>query len=378
MKFFNLLLVSVVLFTSCKKEVVSKTTPTSTPKPKVIDSTNVNTSSSNEKDSISIYRVGFYINTYPLNSDTILKGKLVKGKKINNIELFFEFNYNGKGVILPQKTIDCITIPGIQLIFNKLDTLKNNGKLFYTLSGTPSNSGLAKFKININNEYGRTAYSSSLNEEYKIIDLNVNGYSDPLVDIEGNIYKTVWIGKQLWMAENLKTTKYNDGTPVPLNQNGLSSWYNVYPGYCFYNNDEKNKNIYGTLYQWGVVEKQKVCPTGWKVPSDYDFYTLTGYLENDDFLAEKLKETLTWKKSAYFNTTNWSLFSALAAGSRGEGFAELGISTGFWSSSRGKILNTTNPKAFTMYYNTGYFSGGVNNPDEYFFYVRCVKNQPNN
>ena len=239
---------------------------------------------------------------------------------------------------------------------------------------------MAKFKIDINNENGRTAFNSNFIEEYKILKINVNGFSDPLVDIEGNVYKTVWIGKQLWMAENLKSTKYNDGTPVPLNQDAFSSYSysSLYPGYCYYNNDANNKNIYGALYQWGVVEKQKVCPVGWSVPSDYDFYTLTGYLGKDDFLAEKLKDSLTWKKSEYFKATNWSLFSALPGGYRGEDFSGLSINTGFWSSSRGKILNTTNPKVFIMHYNTGYFSASLNNSDEYFYYIRCIKTQPNN
>jgi len=380
MKYVNLFLVLGVLLSSCKKEVVNNQTSTPTPIPKVTDSTNLNNSNSNSEDTFRIYQ----LNWYSQGPDTIFKGRLNQGKSIPNIEFYIDFSYYRNGVIIPETSVECLTIPGISLKYKKIDTTttSNNpyqtqsGKIYYSISGTPLKSGLAKFKINIKNQNGHSVFVNG--NKTDTISFRINGYSEPITDIEGSSYKTVWIGTQLWMAENLKTTKYNDGTPIPLNQNALSGYSSLYPGYCYYNNDEKNKDIYGALYQWGVVEKQKVCPTGWRVPSDYDYYTLTGYLGNDDFLAEKLKEPLTWKNSAYFNATNSSLFSALAAGSRGEGFAELGISTGFWSSSRGKILNTTNPKAFTMYYNTGYFSGGVNNPDEYFFYVRCVKNQPNN
>ena len=365
----------VLLVSSCKKEVVSKTTSTQTNN----ISDTINSGNQTVKDTVRIYQLQW---GYSINPDTLLKGKLNQGKSVLNNELYVDFQYAGQGEIIPEKNVECITIPGISLTFKKIDTTttKNIGKIFYSVSGTPSKSGLAKFKIKINNKNGNSIYVKSIYSKTNAdtISLRVNGFSEPLNDIDGNSYKTVWIGKQLWMAENLKTTKYNDGTSIPLNENGLSDYSSLYPGYCFYNNDANNKNIYGALYQWKIVEKQNVCPTGWKVPSDYDYYTLTGYLGNDDLLAEKLKETLTWKKSSYFDATNSSLFSALAAGSRGEDFSELGVSTGFWSSSRGKILDTTNPKVFIMNYNRGYFAGSLNCPDEYFFYIRCIKNQPNN
>ena len=75
-----------------------------------------------------------------------------------------------------------------------------------------------------------------------------------VTDIEGNVYKTVKIGSQWWMAENLKTTKYTDGNPIY--------------GYSWYGNDITNKNIYGALYNWDAVESGKLAPQGWHIPSD--------------------------------------------------------------------------------------------------------------
>ncbi len=89
----------------------------------------------------------------------------------------------------------------------------------------------------------------------------------PVTDADGNSYKTILIGKQIWMAENLKTTKYNDGTDIPLVTND-SIWSTLTThAYCWYNNDINNKNIYGALYNWYVVNTGKLCPTGWHVPT---------------------------------------------------------------------------------------------------------------
>ena len=88
-------------------------------------------------------------------------------------------------------------------------------------------------------------------------------------DIDGNEYKTIQIGTQEWMAENLKTTKYNDGNSIP-NVTDIIEWSNLTTGaYCWYNNDAAaNKATYGALYNWFAVNTDKLCPTNWHVPSD--------------------------------------------------------------------------------------------------------------
>ena len=84
-----------------------------------------------------------------------------------------------------------------------------------------------------------------------------------VTDIDGNVYQTVKIGTQTWMVENLKTTKFNDGTSIPNITDSLAWWALSTPGYCFYNNDTANKSIYGALYNWYTVKTDKLAPTGW-------------------------------------------------------------------------------------------------------------------
>ena len=101
--------------------------------------------------------------------------------------------------------------------------------------------------------------------------LQRNSFSQPeiVTDIDGNRYKTIMIGNQIWMAENLKTTKLNDGTQI-LRVTDKLTWSKLnIPAYCWDNNDDGEKNKqYGVLYNWYTVETGKLCPTGWHVPSD--------------------------------------------------------------------------------------------------------------
>lgn len=105
---------------------------------------------------------------------------------------------------------------------------------------------------------------------------------ETVTDIDGNTYKAVTIGSQTWMAENLKTTKYNDGTSVPLITD-FTEWFGLNtPAYCWYDNSEaNNKETFGALYNWYAVETGKLCPTGWHVPSDDDWQTLVLYIDPD-------------------------------------------------------------------------------------------------
>jgi len=116
-------------------------------------------------------------------------------------------------------------------------------------------------------------------------------------DIDGNYYKTIQIGSQIWMAENLKTTRYNDGSNIPLVTDN-TAWSNLTtPGYCWYNNDAATyKNVYGALYNWYAVNTGKLCPSGWHVPSEYEWTLLVNYLGGVYAAGGKLKET---------GTTHW-------------------------------------------------------------------------
>lgn len=138
-----------------------------------------------------------------------------------------------------------------------------------------------------------------------------------VMDIDGNIYHTVTIGSQVWMIENLKTTKYNDGTSIPyVTEN--AEWANTeIPGYCWYNNDAINKVTYGGLYNWYAVNTGKLAPKGWHVPTYDDWTTLITFLGGDNVAGGKLKEkgTIHWK-SPNNGATNETNFAALPGGSR--------------------------------------------------------------
>ena len=137
-------------------------------------------------------------------------------------------------------------------------------------------------------------------------------------DGDGNNYSVVTIGTHIWMVQNLKTTKYSDGTPVPLVSG--SQWADrILPAYCWYNNDSVTYNTpYGALYNWyAVTSANGLAPKGWHVPSSAELATLTDYYGGDMVAGDKLKEwgTVHWK-SPNLGATNESGFTALPGGLR--------------------------------------------------------------
>jgi uncharacterized protein (TIGR02145 family) len=190
--------------------------------------------------------------------------------------------------------------------------------------------------------YGKVIQFSTTGSLVGDIVFNQNLMYGLLTDIVGNAYKTIKIGTQTWMAENLKTTKYNDGTDIP-NITSRTEWINLStPGYCWYLNDSnKYKNIYGALYNWYVLNTGKVCPAGWHVPSNLEWTTLTTYLGGDRVADSKLKETGTthWINT-YTEVINSSGFTALPGGNCWgviteplTYFGDLGYAGHFWSTS---------------------------------------------
>jgi len=135
-------------------------------------------------------------------------------------------------------------------------------------------------------------------------------------DFEGNNYSVVQIGTQTWMAENLKSTKFNDGTVIP-NVTGDFDWMILStPSYSWYNHNITNKNIYGALYNSFTVHTGKLCPIGWHVPTDAEWTALINFVGGEDVAGRKLKETGTvhWRNP---NTaTNDFGFTGLPGGAR--------------------------------------------------------------
>jgi uncharacterized protein (TIGR02145 family) len=161
-----------------------------------------------------------------------------------------------------------------------------------------------------------------------------------MTDIDGNVYQTIKIGDQVWMAENLKVTRYRNGDPI-RNWTDKDIWAGLTTGaYCNYNNDENNATTYGRLYNWYAIgiydEKRKIAPVGWHVPSDDEWQILINYLGGDAVAGTKMKEagTAHWN-SPNAGTTNESGFSALPGGCRdyNGNYLYLGLDAAFWSST---------------------------------------------
>ena len=176
--------------------------------------------------------------------------------------------------------------------------------------------------------------------------------TDVCVDIDGNEYKTIQIGSQLWMAENLKVTHYNNGDEIYFpygndvgwaNEDNL--WYGEGGQYAHYDNDPENAEIYGNLYSWfTAIDNRGICPEGWHVPS-YDEYTVlsdylggtaggkmksTGTIEDGDGLWHYYSDEITEE------ATNESGFTGLPAGYRSNYYGSydyMGSYSYFWSSS---------------------------------------------
>jgi uncharacterized protein (TIGR02145 family) len=191
-------------------------------------------------------------------------------------------------------------------------------------------------------------------------------------DVDGNKYKTVTIGTQVWMAENLKTTKYNDGTEIPLVTNN-DDWAKLTtPAYSWYNNDlAENKETYGALYNWYTVNTNKLCPKGWHVPTDGDWMIMVSNLKEGDFVGGSMKEAGTrhWK-IPNTGATNKSGFTALPGGYRSiEGiFNYIGIFGYWWSST--EYNNTT-----VLFWNLRYkYNSAYKDRSEKYcgFSIRCL------
>jgi uncharacterized protein (TIGR02145 family) len=189
-------------------------------------------------------------------------------------------------------------------------------------------------------------------------------------DIEGNRYKTVTIGTQVWMAENLRTTKFNDGLPIPLAADS-TAWqatgrrmrltddtaavqaYIVDPGgYCWYNNDAANKKKYGALYKWTTIKTNRLCPKGWHVPTVEEWRYLIYNYGGEYNAGDKLKEigNKHWKDRN--KGTNESGFTALPGGSRDVfgTFFGLGGFGSWWSSTEETVYreHTNIPSFFKI------------------------------
>ena len=185
-----------------------------------------------------------------------------------------------------------------------------------------------------------------------------------VTDIDGNTYNTVQIGNQVWMSENLKTTRYRNGGLI------TNAWSNSTTGaWSYYDNDETNNAIYGKLYNWYTTQGDTLCPTGWHVPNNTEWNTLTTYLGGVETAGTVMKDTSTLWNVAIIPSpgTNTSGFSALPGGYRNNdgSFNYINILAYFWSNTEHdsslawfRYLNENSGNVI-RYYNNKSFGGAV-------------------
>lgn len=219
------------------------------------------------------------------------------------------------------------------------------------------------------------------------IKINATAELPIVTDVDGNVYNTVRIGRQVWMKENLRTTKYSNGLPISLVENteAWASLSNTDKAYCFYNNDENNGVNYGLLYTWAAATNgegysalnpsgiQGICPNGWHIPSSAEWIQLYEYLGGSDIAGGKMKE-LGLDHWLYPNdgASNSSGFTALPSGYRmmtGD-FYGLGQFAYFWCTTENCL--PCGPASWWLYSNVPDFYHGGSSYFNSGYSVRCI------
>ena len=339
---------------SCQKESTTPNTAANT-------NTNDTTKTSSNDVSISSFDC----------SGVKITGTLKKGEVASGVSATLTYTGgNAKTYITKSYTSTGVTGLTASLLAGTL--ANGEGSLQFLISGTPTTSGFASFSIVFGGKTCAIKLSVSDN-----IQKPISGYGPNISDVDGNTYKTVYIGTQTWMAENLKTAKYNDGTTIP-NITDNTQWSNLTTGaWAYYNNDAANNAKYGKLYNWYAVSpttngNKNVCPTGWHVPTDAEWMVLTDCLGGASIAGGKMKEFVSsnWN-NPNTNATNTSLFSALPGGLRYNygNYSEIGYKGNWWSCTEFntdgawyRYLSYGNGDAFRDYYYKTYGNS-----------VRCLK-----
>ena len=196
-----------------------------------------------------------------------------------------------------------------------------------------------------------------------------------LTDIENNVYKIKKIGTQVWMLENLKTTRLNDNTPITLETDSAAwSLENYINRYCWYKNDSITySQTYGALYNWYTVYTGKLCPTGWHVPTTTEWNTLSTLLGGSTVAGGKLKETGTthWQ-TPNTGATDQVGFRALPGGLRDNitGFAGQAQYSYWWTATENNSF--TSYLRYASYNQSSFLASGYSNKPSGLS-VRCIK-----
>ncbi|MFH0756239.1 MAG: FISUMP domain-containing protein [Bacteroidota bacterium] len=255
-------------------------------------------------------------------------------------------------------------------------------------------TGLAPYTAYYVRAFASNSEGTTYGEQLQLRTLSASDAT--VTDIDGNVYQTIRFGEQIWMKENLKTTRYANGISISYMESA-ADWAGLGPdgkAYCWYDNSMENRDIYGGLYTWAAAMNgaagsitnpsgiQGVCPDGWHLPSNSEWMDLEIYLGLTESVVEDLQreETVVGGKMKEEGTSHWnspntgatnsSGFSALPAGYMGNGGPEeIGKTTRFWSASE-----FNNSYAWIRTLNFDHASVSLNEYDKYQgISVRCVQ-----
>lgn len=238
---------------------------------------------------------------------------------------------------------------------------------------------LSIFLVSCKKEVANNSTTQISNSNNDQINFNYTGtpigkFAEDIIDVEGNRYKSVLIGSQHWLAENMKVTMYNDKTPIrnvihisDITKDSL--WEKcIVPAWSYLDNKQTNKYL-GLLYNFYVIdnkEKRNVCPVGWHVPNNNDWNLLINYLGGNEIAGDKLKEIgdKHWLAPNY--GTNTSLFTAFPVEGNEDGH--------WWSTTDGYIYMNN---FYRSYLSVDHFKSQASiGPDAKYndaIPIRCIK-----
>gem|GEM_PF-1565146 len=328
----------------------------------------------------------------PLAGNAVIRVYTLTGKLVASIPAFlgnYGQSYRLSGL---SRGFNVIRVDGngyhmsVKLMWNtessgtvKLVKISDENPLDDNLPGQGSNAALDTVAMHYNDGDRLLFRGTSDNFKTLIVDIpaadrTVTFPFYPCSDGDNNSYTVVEIGSQVWMAENLMSTKYNDGTAINFPGTDDNFWNSDSSGaYSWYGNDEAaNKNIYGALYNWHAVSRGILCPAGWHVPSDREWMALGDFLGGDDEAGGKIKETGTGSWTGpNAGSTNESGFSALPGGSRSSrGFSQMKMDGFWWSSSFRK--NVLKPSGWNLSYSSGTLTRSNDGPANDGYSLRCL------
>ncbi len=340
-------------------------------------------------------------------------GTLSSGSQANNVSSTISYT-GGNGGSYETQVIPSTGVTGLTATLNAGTLANGNGILTYNITGAPNISGTASFLLKFGGQtctLNRTVIFGSTGFQFPTcregVDLvNYHNASIPyglLTDQEGNVYRTVEIGTQTWMAENLKTSTYRNGVAINpiinVVENGGSysgmdtAWRNNTTGaYTNYNSYSVNECPFGKLYNWyAVVNSNQICPEGWRVPTKSDWNKLVKYVDgNADTtcdVSECIQSLIAGGKLRTINDFWWNFlgtpenvgatnsvgFSSAGAGfyrTQDNAYAGALRFTALWGSSE---LSSSLGYAFVIVGNDTGAGGAGYAKNEWGFSVRCVR-----